>query len=83
MRALGLAYYWQSLIDAGRYESFSAIAVAEGLSKGRVSRITQLLRLSPQQVNEIVKAPRFYQLELITRRDMTLSWEQQLLSFTG
>lgn len=34
LRALGLAYCWQSLIEAGWFDSFSAIAVAEGGEQG-------------------------------------------------
>ena len=49
-----MAYYWQSLIEAGRFESFSAIAAAEGISKGHVSRLMQLLRLLPERVQEVL-----------------------------
>lgn len=74
MRALGLAYYWQSLIDAGQFDSFAAIAAAEGISKARVSQMNQLLRLSPDRVNEILKAPRSTQVEKIMRQDIPLCW---------
>ena len=77
LRALGLAYYWQSIIDAGRFDSIGAIAVAEGMSKGRVSRITQLLRLSPDRVHEVLKSPRSKRLDQITREDIPLCWERQ------
>ena len=77
LRALGLAYYWQSLIEAGRYDSISAIAVAEGVSKDRVSRIMQLLRLSPKRVHEILKALESNRLDQTTRQDMPLCWERQ------
>lgn len=77
MRALGLAYYWQSLIDAGKFDSISAIADAEGLSKGRVSQITQLLRLSPERVHALLQSPCSTQLKQITRQDIPLCWESQ------
>ena len=47
VRALGLAYYWQSLLDEGKFASLTEIAKAEGLSKGHVNRLMQLSRLSP------------------------------------
>lgn len=77
MRVLGLAYFWQSLIESGRFDSLSAIAAAEGMSKGRVSRIMQLLRLSPERIQSLVQAPHFTQLEQITRQDIQLCWECQ------
>lgn len=40
-----------------RLDSLSAIAAAEGMSKGRVSRIMQLLQLSPERVHEALKVP--------------------------
>ena len=77
MRALSLAYYWQSLIEAGQFDSFSAIAAAEEMSTGRVSRITQLLRLSPEQVHEVLKAARSNRLDKITRQYIPLCWAKQ------
>jgi hypothetical protein len=74
VRALGLAYYWQSLFDAGQFDSFAAIAAAEGISKARVSQINQLLRLSPDRVNEMLKAPRSSQVEQIMRQVIPLCW---------
>ena len=77
LRALGLAYYWQSLIEAGRFDSFAAIAAAEGMSKGQVSRITQLLRLSPDRVQALVQSPQSNRLDQITREDIPLCWDRQ------
>ena len=34
VRALGLAYYWQSLIDEGKFASLTEIARAEGIEQG-------------------------------------------------
>ena len=77
LRALGLAYYWQSLLEAGKFDSISAIAAAEGMSKSRVSRVMQLLRLSPDLVNEMLKAPRSTQMEQIMRQYIPLCWRWQ------
>ena len=42
VRALGLAHYWQHLLDTGRFQSLTEIAVAEGLDLAYVSRIARL-----------------------------------------
>jgi hypothetical protein len=77
VRALGLAYYWQSLIEAGKFDSFAAIAAAEGLSKGHVSRVMQLCRLSPAQVQDLIRCPLPVRLERVTRRYIPAYWERQ------
>ena len=50
IRALGLAYYWQGLLDEGKYRSLTEIAASEGIDLGRASRIVQLARIAPQIV---------------------------------
>ena len=77
MRALGLAYHWQSLIEAGKFDSISAIAATEGLSKGHVNRLMQLCRLSPVQVQGLMRSPCYARLEKFTRQVVPLCWEQQ------
>jgi hypothetical protein len=47
IRALGLAHYWQRLLDEGKLESLSDIAAAEGMNLSQVSRIARLGRLAP------------------------------------
>ena len=74
MRALGLAYYWQSLIETGRYDSLSAIATAEGMSKAHVSRLIQLSRLSPGRVQGLIQSPRSSRLEKFKRQDVSVFW---------
>ena len=74
VRALGLAYYWQSLIDAGQFDSFSAIAAAEGLSKGHVNRLARLCRLSPEWVRHCLETKRPPTLESLTRQEVALDW---------
>jgi hypothetical protein len=77
VRALGLAYYWQSLIEAGKFDSFAAIAAAEGTSKGHVSRLMQLCRLSPERVQGLIRSPHSVRLEKITRQEVPVCWERQ------
>ena len=50
IRALGLAHYWQRLLDEGRFRTITEIAAAEGLDRGQASRIAQLAQLAPDIV---------------------------------
>ena len=77
VRALGLAYYWQSLLDEGKFASLTDIAKAEGLSKGHVNRLAQLCRLSPTQVQQCFERTPSAKLEAFTRREVSVDWNQQ------
>ena len=48
IRALGLAHYWQRLLDEGKCRSLTEIAAAEGMDRGQVTRTAQLIRLAPE-----------------------------------
>ena len=52
VRALGLAYYWQSLLDDGKFASLTEIAKAEGIDRSYVSRVFKLTRVSPAIVEQ-------------------------------
>ena len=77
IRALGLANYWQSLIDAGKFESIAAIAAAEGLSKGHVNRLAQLCRLSPANIQQYLEGKPAAHGKTFTRREIPLDWYDQ------
>ena len=47
IRALGLAHYWQRLLDEGKYRSLTEIAAVEGINLSQASRTAQLTRLAP------------------------------------
>lgn len=47
VHTLGLAHYWQHLLDTGKVGSLTAIAAAEGMDLGQVSRIGRMARLAP------------------------------------
>jgi len=74
VRALGLAYYWQSLLDEGKFASLTEIAKAEGLSKGHVNRLARLCRLSPEWVRHCLETKRPPTLESLTRQEVALDW---------
>lgn len=51
IRALGLAHYWQRLLDDGKYQSLTEIAVAEGMDRGQANRIALMTRLAPEIIH--------------------------------
>ena len=77
VRALGLAFYWQKLLDEGKFRSLAEIAEAEGLSKGHVSRLMQLLRLSPERIQGLIRSPGPARLEKLTHQNIPVYWDQQ------
>jgi hypothetical protein len=54
LKSLGLAHYWQQLLDDGKFRSLTKIAAAEGMDVGRVSRMLRLAQLSPPITNAIL-----------------------------
>jgi hypothetical protein len=78
VRALGLAHYWQWLLDKGHYQSIKEIAEAEGVDRGYASRIAQLSRLAPDLL-EISLAGKegVPPLERLIRQGLPTAWEEQ------
>jgi hypothetical protein len=78
LRGLGLAHYWQKLIDDGRFRSMTEIATVEELDLGQVSKIARLAQLAPDiidacladQCNGLV-------LEQLIRGKFALDWTEQ------
>ena len=54
LRALGLAHYWQHLLDSGKAGSLREIAAAEGMDLAQVSRIARLAWLQPKRVDTML-----------------------------
>ena len=76
VRSLGLAYYWQSLIDEGKFASLTDIAKAEGLSKGHVNRLAQRCRVSPAHLQQCLEGMPSAKLEALARREVSLDWHR-------
>jgi hypothetical protein len=78
IRALGLAHYWQRLLDEGKYRSLTEIAVAEGMDRGQVSRTAQLIRLAPAIVESCISSggnsPKLEELALVM---LSKTWADQ------
>ncbi len=78
IRALGLAHYWQRLLDEGKYRTITEIAAAEGIDRGQASRIAQLTRLAPDIVEACVANENTgLALEHLIRRGITTTWVEQ------
>ena len=78
IRALGLAHYWQRLLDDGKYRSLTEIAAAEGMDRGQVSRAAQLTRLAPKIVESCLSdGPGGPKLEQLARVCLASTWGDQ------
>jgi hypothetical protein len=82
IRALGLAHYWQRLIDEGKFRSITDIAAAEGIDVTQARRLLRLTLLSPAVVEPLLANPDVaVNLESVLRRVMPLDWQAQGAAF--
>jgi len=78
IRALGLAFHWQRLLDEGRFNSMTDIAAAEGIDRGQASKIAQLARVAPDIVEACVTGrAKGLTLQRLTRSPMPAAWDAQ------
>ncbi|MFV8669747.1 hypothetical protein ACNRC9_12110 [Ralstonia pseudosolanacearum] len=77
MRALGLAYYWQHLLDGQRVASVAEIAEAEGIDVTRVRCLLRLALLAPEIIAHLIGAPAIA-LEPVIRRTWPKAWPVQV-----
>jgi len=84
IRALGLAHYWQRLLDAGKYRSLTEIAAIEGIALSQASRTSQLTRLAPHIIESCLPDGRDRpKLEQLARACVSGSWTDQPLILTS
>jgi len=57
LKALGLAHYWQHLLDTDKVGSLREIAAAEGIDLGQVSRMARLAWMGTRMVEGKFGAP--------------------------
>ncbi len=76
--ALARAFYWQELIDSGRYATVTELAEALGVDRSYVGRIMRLALLAPDIVEAIVRGeePSGASLERLVK-GMPVLWEEQ------
>ena len=77
MRALGLAYHWQRLLDEQRVASVADIAEAEDIDVTQVRRVMRLTLLAPEVVERLISTPRAA-LEQVMRRPWPNGWDDQV-----
>ena len=78
IRALARAHRWKRMLEDGTYSSISALADAERINKGFVSRLLNLTLLAPDIQEAILdgRQPKGMQLEELTRA-MPMEWGEQ------
>ena len=78
VRALGLAHYWQRLLDEGKFRSITDIATVEGFDVTQARRLLRLTLLAPAVVEQLLANPdATINLESVLRRVMPLDWQAQ------
>ena len=78
IRALGLAHYWQRLLDEGKFRSITDIAAAEGIDVTQARRLLRSTLLAPAVVDNLLANPDVaVNLEGVLRRVMPLDWQAQ------
>ena len=77
MRALGLAHYWQQLLNEDRAASVAEIATVEGMNVTQVRRVMRLTLLAPEVIERLVGAPDTV-LEQVMRRSWPNGWHKQV-----
>jgi hypothetical protein len=75
IRALGLAHYWQHLLDEGKFRSITEIAAAEDSDGTQALRLT--LRAPAVVDTRLAKPDVAINLEAVLRRVMSLDWQAQ------
>ena len=84
IRALGLAHYWQRLIDEGKARTIGDIAQAEGIDVTQARRLLRLTLLAPAVVEPLLaNLDVAINLESVLRRVMPLDWQEQGTVFAG
>lgn len=88
IKTLGKAFYWQRLLDEGRYASTIDLARALKLEAGWVAEVIRMTNLAPEIIEAILDGsqPRHLNLHTIRGRNESLprDWTEQkkLMAFT-
>jgi len=79
IRALGLAHYWQRLLDDGKVQTIGDIARLEEMDVTHVRRLVRLTLLKPSLLEKIVVKAELtsINLEFVLRRSMPNDWHAQ------
>ncbi len=78
IRALGLAHYWQRLLDEGRAKTIADIAAAESIDVTQARRVLRLRLLAPAVVEKLLaETDMSINLEAVLRRAIPRDWREQ------
>jgi hypothetical protein len=78
LRALGLAHYWNQLLERGKYRSLTEIAALEGVNVTHVRRLLRLVILAPRVVEALMAADgKGVTLESLLRQSLPVDWQGQ------
>ena len=84
LRALGRAWRWHRLLEAGRYPSIKALARAEGVHHAYVAKLLRLTLLAPDIVEAVLdgRLPKGVRLEELVR-PLPADWAEQRRALLG
>jgi ParB-like chromosome segregation protein Spo0J len=79
LKAIGLALYWQQLLDNGSFSSMEDLAQREGLDLSTVSRVLHLGLIAPDLVETCLagQQPRTLTLKWLQRNRLPNDWAAQ------
>ena len=85
LRALGLAHYWQRLLNDGKVQTIGDIAQLEEMDVTQVRRLIRLALLAPSLLETIVAKAELtsINLEFVLRRSMPDDWHAQSALFAA
>ena len=69
-------FYWQSLIDDGKYENMKELAKALGIENGAVAKCIRLTLLSPKVIHKIIIGDITINSNIL-REKIPLLWKDQ------
>lgn len=76
-RSLALAHYIEEAVESGSYRSAAEVAAALGVTRARISQITQLLHLDPSTQEQILIGEDTRTARALRSVCAEVSWEAQ------
>lgn len=81
IRTLGKAFYWQKLLDQGKFPTIRDLAVSMKLEQGWVAEVLRMTTLAPDIIEAILDGQQPRQLNLATLRgrhdQLPRDWPEQ------
>jgi hypothetical protein len=85
IRTLGKAFYWQKLLDQGKYPTIRDMAHALKLEQGWIAEVLRMTTLAPDIIESILEGrqPRHLNLQTLRGRNAQLprDWQEQRVLF--